>query len=110
MHGTPRSNGNGAEHVLETARLGARLELLRSFVRDDTALGDDDGARANRIHLFEDMCRDHDDLVAADRVDETAHFVFLVWVEAIRRLIENHDRRVVDYRLGKPDAAAKAFG
>ena len=89
---------------------GLRGETLRRVVGDDLAARDDDGARADRIHLFEDVGGDDDDLVARHLVDERAHFVLLVGIETVRGLIEDQHRRVVDQRLREADAAPEAFG
>ena len=71
--------------------------------------GDDDRARADRVDLFEDVRRDHDDLVARHRVDQRAHFVLLVRIEAVGRLVEDQHRGIVQDRLREADAALEAL-
>ena len=88
----------------------AGLERARRFVRDDAAVGDDDGAGADLVHFFEDMGGDDDQLVLAEFVDEAAHFVLLVRVEAVGGLVQDQHLRVVDQRLGQAHAPPESFG
>ena len=72
-------------------------------------LGDDDRARAHGVHFLEDMRRHDDGLVLRHRIDQAAHFVFLVRIEAVGRLVENQHGRIVHDRLGQTDAALEAL-
>ena len=88
----------------------AGLERARRLVRHDTAVGNDDGASAHLVNLFQDVGGDDDEFVLAELIDEPAHFVLLIGVQAIGRLVENQDLRVVDERLGQTDAAPESLG
>jgi len=87
----------------------ARGQPCRGVVRDDAALRDDDRSRAHRVDLFEDVGGDHDDLVARHVVDQRAHLVLLVRVEAVGGLIEYEHRRIVHDRLRQSHAPTEAL-
>ena len=56
------------------------------------------------------MGGEEDGLGFAEPLDELADFEFLVRVEAVGRLVEDQDFRVVKQRLGEAGAVAVAFG
>src|SRR4051794_5312338 len=87
----------------------AALQLVRPRVGHDPAAGDHDGAGADRVDLLEDVGRDDDRLVLGHVADEAADLVLLVRVEAVGGLVQHQDRRVVEDRLGEPDAALEAL-
>src|SRR6187399_2999717 len=89
--GKSESGGDVAEDVFETAGRRARLEAGGRVVRHEPAFRDDDGAGADRIHLFEDVRRDDDGLLARDFADERANLVFLQRIESVRGLVEDQD-------------------
>ena len=89
---------------------GSRLERGGSFVGDDAAIGNDDRARADLVHLFQDMGRDDHQLVLAQFIDQAPHFMLLIGIETIRGFIQNQDLRIVDQCLGQSHAAPKALG
>jgi len=68
---------------------GTSLESERRVIGNYPATRDDDCAAADRIDFFEYVSGDDDDLVARHLVDERAHFVLLVRVEAVGGLVEN---------------------
>src|SRR6187402_2450993 len=103
------SGSDGAEYVFETARGRARLEAGGRVVGDEFALRDDDGARAHRVHFFEDVCGDDDGLLLRDFTDERADLVLLQRVEAVGGLVEDQDLRVMDDGLRQPDAALETL-
>ena len=84
-------------------------QLVGGTVGQHPAAGDDDRPGADRLDLFEQMGRDDDCLFRPHRRDDPAHLVFLVGVEPVGRLVEDHYRRVVDQRLRHADAAAIAL-
>src|SRR2546421_10478232 len=86
------------------------LELLRRAVRDDLPSINDDGARAGGLALLEDMGGKNNRLLLAHPLDQTAHFMLLVRVQAIRRLVHDQDVGIVDNRLGETEAMSVAFG
>ncbi len=88
----------------------ARFERARRLVGDDAAVGDDDGAGAHLVHLLQDVGRHDDQLVLAELVDQAAHFVFLIRVEAVGRLVQDQHLRIVDQRLREADAAPESLG
>ena len=89
---------------------GAVDQGRRLLVGDDPAVGDDDGPRADGIHLLQDVGGDDDHLVGRHGLDQLAHLVLLVRVEAVGGLVQDQHRRVVQDGLGQADAAAKALG
>ena len=99
-----------AEHVLEPPFRRARLQLLRRAVGDDLAAVDDDDARAGRLDLLQDVGREDDRLVLAHALDEVAHLVLLVGIEAVGRLVHDQHVRIVDQRLREAGAVLVALG
>ena len=83
----------------------AGQQILGRAVDQQPPVGDDHGARTDGLHLFEDMGGDDDRLVGRHFADQVADLVFLVGVEAVGRLVHDQNFRVVDHRLGQPDAA-----
>ena len=75
----------------------------------DHALVDDDGARAHRLDLFENVSRNDDRLVGGHVGDELADVMLLIGVEAVGRLVHDQNRRVVQDRLREADAALVAL-
>src|SRR6185312_5503670 len=94
-------------HRVEITRSGR--ELQRRVVGDDASVRDDDCAAADGVDLFENMSRDHYDLVPTHLVDERPDLELLVGIEAIGGLIEDEHRRVVEDGLSQADPAAEAF-
>ena len=72
--------------------------------------GDDDGAGADGLDLFEDVGRDDDRLVRRHRRDQRAHLVLLVRVEPVGRLVQDQHLGIVQQRLSQADAALEALG
>ena len=91
-------------------RWRTRGQLLRRVVGEDAAVRDDDGAVADGVDLFEDVCGDDDDLVLRHRVDERADFVLLIRIQAVGGFVENQHRWIVQQRLRQSDAALESFG
>ncbi len=89
------------------SRLGG--ECRGSIVGDDPTASDDDGARADRLDLFQNVGRDHDDLVLRHLVDQDTDFLLLIRIEAVGGLVQDQHRRVTDHRLRETHAASKAF-
>ncbi len=61
------------------------------------------------MHFFQQMGRDEDRALTRHRVDQHAHRVFLVGIEAVGGLVEHQHRRIVQDRLRQAHAAAKTF-
>ena len=95
-------------HCLVVAR--AALQLQRRAIGEQAALSDDHRAGAQRRDLFEDMGGNDHDLVAGQALDELAHLMLLVGVEAIGRLVEDQHTRIMQNRLSQADAALEALG
>ena len=75
------------------------LKFLRRTVSHHAAAVDDDHARAGCFDFFEDVCGENDRLFLAHALDESAHLVLLVGVEAVGRLVKNQDVRIMNDRL-----------
>ena len=85
-------------------------QRLRRFVGDDAPGGDDDRAVTDRIHFFENVRGDHDDLVRRHVADQFPHLVLLVRIQAVGGLVQDQHRRVVQDGLGQSDAALETLG
>ncbi len=72
------------------------FELVGGAVGDDLAAIDNDGARTGGFDFFENVGGKDDRLFLAHAADEAAHFVFLVGVEAVGRLVEDEDVGIVN--------------
>ena len=79
------------------------LQLLRRTVEHQFAAVDDDDPGADRFDLFENVGGNDDRLAFAHLPDQLAHFVLLVRVEAVGRLVQNQHRRIVQDRLREAD-------
>jgi hypothetical protein len=88
----------------------APLQFLGRSVGDDAPPVDDDRTGANGLDFLEDVGRDDDRLVPGHLRDQLAHMVLLVRIEAIRRLVHDQHRGVVQYGLGEPDPTLVALG
>ena len=88
----------------------AALQRGRRVVGHDLAAGDDDRAGADGVDLFEDVGGDDDRLVRRHALDQRPHLMLLVRVEAVGRLVEHQDRRIMQQRLRQADAALEALG
>src|SRR5689334_19844752 len=78
-----------AEDVIEPAGRRPGTQRRGGIVGDDLAARDDHGARADRVHLFEDVRGDDDGLLLGDLADERADLVFLQRIEAIGGFVED---------------------
>lgn len=87
----------------------AAFQLQRRAVGQQLAVGDHHRASAHGRDLFEDVGGDDDYLVVGQALDQPAHLVFLIRVEAVGGLVENQHLGVMHNRLGQADAALKAF-
>ena len=70
---------------------------------------DDDGARTNRFDLLQNVGRKNDRLFLAHLPDQGSHFVFLVGIQSVGRLVEDQDLGIVNDRLRKTGAMTIAF-
>ena len=80
------------------------------LVGHDLAARDDDDPVADGLRLLEDVGGEDDGLFGGHVLDEVAHLVLLVGVEAVGRLVEDQHRRIVEQRLGEADALLVALG
>ena len=88
---------------------GTRLQSGGCFVGDDAAVRDDDGARADLVHLFQNVRRDDDQLVFAELIDQTPNLVLLIRIESVGGFVENQHLRIVNQRLRQADAAPETL-
>ncbi len=95
-------------HCLVVAR--AALQLQRRAICKQSAMGDHHGAGAQRRYLFENVGGNDHDLVLRQALDELAHLMFLVGVEAVGGLVEDQHTRVMENRLSQADTAFEALG
>ena len=86
------------------------LKCFGSIVGDDLPLVDDEDAIAGALDFAEVMSRENDGPLLPELADKIADLRGLVGVEAGQRLVENQDGRLVDERLGQPDALTVPFG
>jgi hypothetical protein len=102
-----RSRIESQGHGVVIAR--TRFQLTRRFVRHQPALRNDHCTCADRVHFFEDVSGDDDDLVLAQIVDQSPDFVFLIRIQAVGRFIENQHLRVMEQRLSESHTSPKSF-
>ena len=86
------TGGDLAEDCVERT---ARGQLLWRAVEQHSPAGDDDRARAHRLDFFEDVGRQHNGLAGRHLLDERAHFVLLIRVQAVGRFVQNQHLRVM---------------
>src|SRR5687767_6716130 len=98
-----------AEDFIEAGAGFARSELRGRLVRDHFSLSDDDDAIADRIDLLEDVRREDDGFLDRHALDERSHFILLVGIEAVGRLVEHQCGGIVQERLGETDALLEAL-
>ncbi len=89
---------------------GTRFERARCFIGDDAPVGDDDGARAHLVNLFQDVSGDDHQFVLAQFVDEPAHLMLLIGIQTIGGLVQDQDLRVMNQCLCQADTPAKTLG
>ena len=83
--------------------LMAAAEFRRGFIDQNFPLGNDNDAVTEGFHLLKNMGRKDDRFILGHPRHDLAHFVLLVRIQSVRRLIEDKDGRIMDHRLGKPD-------
>ena len=93
----------------ETGLAGPRRELFRGVVGNELPLGDDEDAPTGHLHLGEVVRGEDDRPLSADFPNELTDFGGLVRIEPAHRLVQDQDRRLVNQRLGEPDALPKAL-
>ena len=87
----------------------APLQFLRRAVGHDPAAIDDDGARTGRFDFLENVRRENDRLRFRPSRGSASDFVFLIRVEAVRRLVHDEHFRVVNDRLRETGAMPITF-
>src|SRR6185312_15491991 len=103
-----RSSVSGSDSLPRAPPISSRID--ERAVGDQLAVGDDDDARAGRLHLAEDVGGEDDRLLLPDRLDDGADLGDLVGVEARGRLVEDKHLELVHDRLRQAHALAKALG
>ncbi|MNV51191.1 hypothetical protein D3C71_1432310 [compost metagenome] len=88
----------------------AALQLQRRAIGEQLAVGDHHRAGTDRADFFENMGGDDHDLVVGQALDQLAHLVLLVRIEAIGRLVEDQHLGIMHDGLGQPDPALEALG
>ena len=76
---------------------------------DDAAAIEDDDAGADRFDLGQDVRRQDDGALLAERGDERQHVAALVGIEAVGGLVEDEHVGAMQERIGEPDALAIAL-
>ena len=76
-----------------------REHLADRALRDEPAAGDDRDPVAHLLHLAEQVARhEHGAALGAERADEVAELLDARGVEAVRRLVEDQQRGVLQQR------------
>ncbi|MNN22539.1 hypothetical protein D3C81_1358990 [compost metagenome] len=88
----------------------AAFQLERRAIGDQPAGSDHQRTGADCADFLEDMRGNDDDLVGRQILDQLAHLMLLVRVEAVGGLVEDQRARIVEDRLGQADAALEALG
>ena len=86
--------------------LHPRYQVLRRVARFELAVADDDDAVRDALHFRQDVRAQDDRVLAAELLDQLAHFRDLLRVQASRRLVEDQHIRVVNQRLRQAHALA----
>ena len=84
-------------------------ELRGGPVGQNAAMRDDDRPAAYRLDLFEQVGRNNDRLLGPHCSDDPPHFILLVGVEPVGRLVEDQHLGIVQQRLRHPDPAFEAL-
>ena len=100
----------GAEYLVHPRARLAREELRGGLVGNKLPLGNNDHAAADRLDLLQDVRRKDDGLLDRHALYERPDLVLLVRVEAVRRLVQDERRRVVQEGLCESDALLVALG
>src|SRR5206468_4841218 len=94
------------EDLLQRPAAGQVRELVLDH---DAAVVDDHDLVADLRDLGQDVGREHDRPLRAERLDEAPDLDDLARVEADRGLVEDEHGRIVDERLRETDALAEAL-
>ena len=78
---------------------GALFQFVGRAIGDDLAAIDDDRARTSGLDFFENVGRENDRLRFAHLANQSSHFMFLIGIEAVGRLIHNQNLGIVNDRL-----------
>ncbi len=89
---------------------GPGFQLRRRAVGNHFALGDDHGARADRVDFFQHVRGQDDGLFVRHGFDEPAHFMFLVGIEPVGGFVENQHGRIMHDGLGQAYPAFESLG
>src|ERR1700730_4837518 len=95
------------EYVFE--RLAGR-EAAQALLQHDASGIDDHDAVADLRYLWQNVCGEHDGMLACQAVDEPADLADLAGVQADGRLVEHQYRRIVNDRLRQAHALTIALG
>ena len=100
-----------AGHVQPHARPdpGLRAQLVGRSAADDPPAAHHQQPVGERRGLLQDVRRQHHRALRGELLDESPDLEDLVGIEARRRLVEDHDLRIVDERLGERRALAVAL-
>ena len=102
-----RGFGGQADAQLQVERLG---RSRKTALLDDAAALDEHDPIAGGFHFAEQMgVEKHRDPVGAQLGDDVAHQQPSQWVEAGGRLVQEHELRLVEQRLGQPHALQHAL-
>src|SRR5512140_2368972 len=90
------------EHQFSRA-LPARLQVLQAVMHEDAAPRDDNDLLANPVHIFKQVRGEDygDAVVRPEALDEVEDLFLSFGVEAVGRLVEEDDFRVMNNRLGE---------
>ena len=95
LHGGPGALQAAPNHQGDDLHgLGPTTKLAGGPAPDHLAPVEDDHPLAARLHLRQDVRREQDGLVAAQRAHEPAHLPDLVRVEPAGRLVQDQHRRI----------------
>src|SRR5438094_2486274 len=86
------------------------LQVVQRVIRDDLPLRDDQRLLADGGDLGKDVRREHDRVLAGQRLDELAHLDDLRGIEPDGGLVEDEHLGVAEQRLRKSDALLLSFG
>ena len=89
---------------------GTSAKLIRGAVCDDFTAINDDRTGACSLYLFKDVRGKDDRLILTHALNESAHFMLLIRIKTVGRLIENQNIWVMNNALSQASAVTVTLG
>ena len=89
--------------------IGLLLKLLWSAIGDDLPAVDDDRPGTNCFNFLQNVGRENNGFLFPHPPDQGPHLVLLVWIQTIRRLVQNQHIGIMNDRLSEAGSMAVTF-